>query len=204
MHAVVFDIDGTLLQSAEVDDALYREAVQSVLGTVQFRSSLTDYTYVSDAGILQEILADNAIRFELALVDAIKSHFVDALKSHVSTVGPFPEIPGAREMLRHLRQSSNHSVAFATGGWRASAKLKLDSAGFGEFGFPLASSDDAHDRMEIMRIALADLGSHFDSITYYGDGPWDQEASGRLGWNFVAVGPALGGLESYPARTSSG
>ena len=197
MHAVVFDIDGTLLESAAVDDALYREAVRAVLGDLRFRPSLTDYTYVSDSGILQEILVDNAIQDDPGLVDAIKSHFVDALKSHVAAFGPFPEIPGATAMLQRLDESSRHSVAFATGGWRASAMLKLDSAGLSAFGFPLASSDDAYDRTEIMRIALAGLGAGFETVTYYGDGPWDRDASRKLGWDFVAVGRVLGGLESY-------
>lgn len=197
MHAVVFDIDGTLLQSALVDDALYREAVRAVLGSVQFRPSLADYTHVSDAGILQEILTDNAIRHEHAVVDAIKAHFVGSLRSHLSANGPFPEVPGAGSMLRRLEDSLDHAVAFATGGWRAAAQLKLDSTGLGEFGFPLASSDDAHERIAIMQIALASLGTGFESVTYYGDGPWDRDASRQLGWNFVAVGPALGGIESY-------
>lgn len=198
MHAVVFDIDGTLLESAAVDDALYREAVRAVLGGVQFRPSLADYTFVSDSGILQEILVDNSIEEVPGLVEAVKSNFVRALGSHVATNGPFPEIPGAGQMLRQLQSSSMHSVAFATGGWRASAQLKLDSAGLGGFGFPLATSDDAQDRTVIMRIALASIGDSFESVTYYGDGPWDRDASRILGWNFVAVGPALGGLESYP------
>ncbi len=48
-----------------------------------------------------------------------------------------------------------------------------------------------------MRIALSQLGDSFSSVTYYGDGPWDRDASLQLGWNFVAVGSELGGLESY-------
>ena len=50
MHAVIFDIDGTLLHSAAVDDALYREAVRRVLGEVQLRPSLHAYDYVTDTG----------------------------------------------------------------------------------------------------------------------------------------------------------
>ena len=87
MHAVVFDIDGTLLQSATVDDALYREAVRDVLGDVQFRLSLTDYSHVSDSGILQEVFSDNAIAYEPALVEAIQTCFVDSLWNFVA-VGP--------------------------------------------------------------------------------------------------------------------
>jgi len=197
LHAVVFDIDGTLLQSAAVDDALYQEAVRSVLGDVRIRSSLSEYSYISDSGILTEIFADNCIPADPELVDSIKAHFVEALKLHISTEGPFPEIPGARNILSSLSRSLNHSVALATGGWRASALLKLESSGFGGLNVPLATSDDAQDRKEIMRIALSRLGKSFDTVTYYGDGPWDRDASRELGWHFVPVGSALGGLKSY-------
>ena len=48
-----------------------------------------------------------------------------------------------------------------------------------------------------MEIALSQLGARFESVTYYGDGPWDREACLDLGWGFVAVGPQRGGLDSY-------
>jgi hypothetical protein len=52
-------------------------------------------------------------------------------------------------------------------------------------------------RAEILKIALAGLDRHFDKITYFGDGEWDQAACSTLGWSFVAVGSALGGIESF-------
>lgn len=100
-------------------------------------------------------------------------------------------------MLARLMRSPDHVVAIATGGWRQSALLKLDTGGFGEIGCPIATSDDAPDRTDIMKIALAQLGSSFSSITYYGDGTWDRDATYALGWDFVPVGPVLNGLESY-------
>jgi hypothetical protein len=75
--------------------------------------------------------------------------------------------------------------------------LKLQTSGFDLAELPMASSDDSYDRTQIMRIALSRLGNRFESVTYYGDGPWDKAACETLGWRFVAVGPALGGIESY-------
>ena len=201
MHAVIFDIDGTLLQSAAVDEALYVEAILSVLGDVQFRPSLEDYDFVTDAGILSQVLDDNGIAHRSKAVSAIKTTFVDALRCHISERGPFQEIPGAKDLLDALRESATHVVGIATGGWRESAVLKLTSAGFDLAGLSFATSDDAHDRKEIMRIALTGLGAAIDSVTYYGDGPWDRDACAELGWQFIAVGPALGGLESYDAAS---
>jgi len=102
-----------------------------------------------------------------------------------------------KTVLPIFADSDDHSVAVATGGWRATASLKLESAGFDLRGAPLATSDDARERIEIMRVALSRIGSRFESITYYGDGPWDRDACHDLGWRFVAVGSHLGGIESY-------
>ena len=177
MHAVIFDIDGTLLQSASIDDTLYRDAVRFVLGTVRLRQSLEDYEFVSDSGVLAQIFADNAVVNDQARIQAVKSRFVELLRQHIADNGPFPEIPGARDLLTRYTRSPDHAVAIATGGWRESALLKLETSGFADYGFPLASSDDAYERKEIMRIALSRLGDEFMSVTYYGDGPWDRHRS---------------------------
>lgn len=197
MHAVIFDIDGTLLQSAAVDDELYQQAVRHALPDAHIRPSLTDYDYVSDSGILSQIFIDNNISASEQLADAIQSRFVELLMNHIDRSGAFVEIPGAMRFLRHHIASPDHAVAYATGGWRVSARLKLMAAGFDQFDIPLATADDAMDRKDIMLTALDRLGESFRSITYYGDGPWDRDSSEQLGWDFVAVGEKLGGLDSY-------
>ncbi len=197
MHGIIFDIDGTLLESAEVDDRLYREAVRSILGPVRFRTSLHDYDPVTDSGILAQVLADNSMLPEPDPTDRIRSRFVAALRQHVADHGPFREVPGAGRLVSALRASERHAVAIATGGWAESAIYKLESAGLDIAGIPLATSNDAFDRVEIMRIAAARLNAELESVTYFGDGPWDRSASERLGWNFVPVGTALGGLETF-------
>ena len=173
------------------------QAVRRVLGEVRLRPSLHAYDYVTDTGILYQIVADNEIPVEQEPLLEIKSHFVDLLRSHVEEHGPFVEIPGASELLDSLRASATHAVAIATGGWRESAVLKLESAGLYLSDLPLATSNDHHERTAIMEIALTQLGSGIDTVTYFGDGPWDRDACRTLGWEFVAVGPELGGIESY-------
>ncbi len=198
MHAIVFDIDGTLIQSASVDDALYKDAVRSVLGPVRFRPSQSDYEFVTDSGILRQILTDNSIPATACRVSEIKSRFVGALTEHIASRGPFAEVPGARRFMASLRSSRDSAVAIATGGWREPAVLKLESAGFDCDGLTIATSDDSHERTAIMQTAVAKLGNGFRSVTYYGDGPWDRDACAILGWRFVAVGPALSGIDAFP------
>ncbi|MCG8370289.1 MAG: HAD family hydrolase, partial [Proteobacteria bacterium] len=188
MHAVIFDIDGTLLHSAAADDALYRQAVRDVLGGVSLRARLHDYDFVTDTGILRSILEDNAIARTRAHLDAVRDRFVELLEAHIERHGPFDEIPGAGGLLRSLAESPQHAVALATGGWRESAELKLRSARIDHAGIPLVTSDDHLERTAIMETALHRLGENFASVSYYGDGPWDRRACAVLGWHFVPVG----------------
>ena len=50
-----------------------------------------------------------------------------------------------------------------------------------------------------MLYALGQLEGYFSSVTYFGDGLWDKAAADQLGWEFVAVGPRLGGIASFDA-----
>jgi len=196
MKAIIFDIDGTLLESMSVDTELYFSAVTEVLGPVRVRE-LSDYEHVTDSGILAQILEDNKIPQDASIIGSVKAVFVEGLKHHVEHVGPFPEIDGAVQFFDKVRSASHLRVAIATGGWRESALLKLNSAGFNIDGVPLATSNDAHSRVEIMQTALRQTGGDVASVTYFGDASWDQRACRELGWDLMAVGPDLGGIESY-------
>lgn len=200
MHAVIFDIDGTLLQTDASDDALFLQSVRSALGNVQLRSSWGMYTQFTAAGILTEILCDNDIAVTPERMAAVRGCFIEGVRHHVSEHGPFPEIPGARSYVQSLHASTTHRIAYATGGWGDSALLKLSLASFPVNGIPLASSDDHTDRSQIMLQALSQLNGSFESITYYGDGSWDALAASALDWQFVPVGRKLDGLKQYVTR----
>jgi beta-phosphoglucomutase-like phosphatase (HAD superfamily) len=197
VRAAVFDIDGTLIESIAVDNSLYIDAVRHVLGDVEIHDGWEKYTRVTDTGILAQICDENAVPFSAEVSQAVMDDFVARLSSHVATHGPFREFPGALRYLTSLRQRPDVRVAYATGGWRASAMLKLSSAGFPLQGIPLASSDDYQDRTRIMLHALAQLDGSIESVTYFGDGVWDRQATAELGWEFVPVGAELGGIRDF-------
>ena len=197
MRATIFDIDGTLIESMSVDTELYFSSVNEILGPVNLRRKLGDYDHVTDSGILAQLLSDNGYSFDSKVAASIKAVFVAKIREHIKTVGPFPAIDGAVQFVENARESDGVRIAIATGGWRESALLKLASAGFSIEGIPLVTCDDSPSRVAIMRSALAKIGDNFQSVTYFGDAQWDQSACRSLGWNFVAVGPDLGGIESY-------
>jgi len=176
MHCIVFDVDGTLIDSNRVDGELYISAIRTVLGPLRIREKWSSYKNVTDAGILQEIIAENRVRNSDVATAEIKRVFVESIERHIAQNGPFRELPGAKEFVAEICATPDHVCAYATGGWRVSAMLKLETSGFNVEDIPLSSSDDSAERRTIMLRALEKHGESFESVTYYGDGSWDREA----------------------------
>ena len=195
MKAIIFDIDGTLIESMAIDTELYFASIQAVLGPVRTRKELDDYDHVTDSGILTQIFEDNGYPVDEESFSAIRSSFVASLRRHIETTGPFEPIDGAIEFLEATREAADKRIAIATGGWRQSAILKLTSAGFDIEGIPLVTSDDSPSRVEIMRTALRAIGSEFELISYFGDAEWDRRACNALGWRFLAGITSYSGIE---------
>jgi FMN phosphatase YigB (HAD superfamily) len=204
MHAAIFDIDGTLLDSYGVDNSMYADAIRMALGPVTIRDGWEKYARVTDTGVLADICIDNSLPYDESVSDRVMRVYLESLLAHQEVHGPYREVPGAMQYLATLRVRPDVRVAYATGGWRATAEHKLRSAGFPLDGIPLASANDHPDRTLIMLHALGQLEGPFTSITYFGDGIWDRRASEQLGWNFVAVGPKLGGLLEFDPEIGLG
>lgn len=202
MHAAIFDIDGTLLQTDASDDVLFLQSVHEALGNLKIRPSWSLYTQFTAAGIVEEILRDNDIEATERTVASVRDRFIEGVRQYTRQHGPFPEVPGAVSYVNGLHASATHRIAYATGGWGGAARLKLWHAGFPLDQVPLASSDDHFERPQIMLRALALLQGQFETITYYGDGHWDAQAAKSLGWGFVPVGRKLGGLEEFATHAA--
>jgi hypothetical protein len=67
--------------------------------------------------------------------------------------------------------------------------------GFEIADIPLASSSDAVVREHIMLQALDRAARFhqvsFSEVTYFGNAPWDIEASRNLGWKLIGIGPRI-------------
>jgi phosphoglycolate phosphatase-like HAD superfamily hydrolase len=191
----MFDLDGTLLESNKLDIHCFSGAMTRVMGIENIECDWTDYPYVTDEGIVSEIvkrcLSRPATQRELS---DIRSIILELLRSQAGTNPEnFAAIPGALDLFDSLKKNGNCGVAIATGCWKESALLKLSTAGFDTTCLPLASSDDSHRREDIMRIAHAraldfwGVGK-FETVTYVGDGVWDIKASNKMGYHFIGIG----------------
>ncbi len=191
MQLVMFDIDGTLVDSNAFDSDLYAQAIQTELG-VQVDKIWASYRNVTDSGILEELLEQHASDGDwVKLGSRVKSKFIDLIHEYVTSKHHLVEaIPGACKLLDRFKQLPDVTVAIATGGWRETAELKLKAVGIDYEDLAFATASEARSRIEIMQLAERQAASHavFSRKTYFGDATWDQQASKKLGYNFVAVG----------------
>lgn len=201
MKHFMFDIDGTLIQSYELDSQCYVASVQSVLGFTP-NDDWGSYKHTTDSGILKEIAShlSSPSPFEV-IQQKVKAAFLSNLRFAIEKE-PITPIDGALDFLNKLKSNDDISISIATGGWKESAILKLESAGFNLDGVFLASANDHCSRVEIMKRALPHSIKPED-VMYFGDGEWDKRACEELGFTFILVGnrfkhkPSIQSFENF-------
>jgi phosphoglycolate phosphatase-like HAD superfamily hydrolase len=203
MQLVMFDIDGTLVESNALDNDSYLQALSEVFGFSEISSDWASYSHVTDAGILREVCQRKLGRSpSAAAVEEFQKRFLTLLKESAAVHG-LNSIPGAFQMLSGLLESSNYAVAYAGGGWKASALFKIQSVHLPIQNIPYAFSDDDESREGIMAVALARAEKHyrrsFQNIVYIGDGIWDIRAARNLGYGFIGIGAGDRATELFSA-----
>tara|TARA_S200000501_G_C20871366_1_gene764384 strand:+ start:4707 stop:5348 length:642 start_codon:yes stop_codon:yes gene_type:complete len=194
MKVVIFDIEGTLTETNAVDSDCFIRSVGEVLGIKDFETDWSQYQFVTDSGVAQEISQRYCDRpMSGALTKAFHEHLVTELRGQPKSM--FQAIPGAIDFLNSLVKSRNYAVALTSGAHEASARYKLETAGFEIAGLPLASSSDAVVQEHIMLQALDRAArihqASFSEIYYFGDASWDIEASRNLGWKLIGIGSKI-------------
>jgi len=195
MQLVMFDIDGTLMETMKVDGECFVRSFAEVFGFTDIDSDWSHYPHVTDAGIFHEIYASRMGRPPIALdVSRFREHFIELL-AVASLQSPFAPVAGAGRLLSRLACSDSHRVSLATGSWRDSARLKMASAGMCFDDYPAASADDALERESIMKLSEQRAGERyggpFAGTVYVGDGVWDARACRTLGIPFIGVGSGV-------------
>jgi phosphoglycolate phosphatase-like HAD superfamily hydrolase len=189
----VLDIDGTLMQTHEIDNQCYWAAVHDVYGIQSDAEALINFRHISDSGILQEwcqrSLGRNPLENEIGQIRALFMDLMESIAAEQPEI--FTPRSGLEPWLESMTEHNGASLAIATGSWGNTAAFKLEFSGLARFGLSVASADDAISRADIMSVALSRLElepvpeSHM--ITYIGDGPWDFMACQELGWSFIGI-----------------
>jgi len=199
MNLAIFDIDGTLTGTDQVDEICFVQALADAHAINGVSTDWAGYPHTTDSAITFHIFRERFKRDpeEDELLE-LQTRFVQLLNEHkVKDSSLFAEIDGAQVMLRRLNRETQWRVALASGGWRASAALKLKAAGIGVDDYPGAFADDGFSREEILQSAVLKAQAlyrqdHFDRIVSVGDGLWDVRTARNLKFPFLGIGSGDG------------
>jgi phosphoglycolate phosphatase-like HAD superfamily hydrolase len=195
MYLAIFDVDGTLTKTNHVDDLCFVRAFADEFAITGINTDWSDYPDVTDSGITRQIFLDRCGRLPTTdELSRLQNCFVRLLQeSFGQTPQLFVEIPGASIALKKLLREPDWAVAIATGGWRASALLKLQKVQIDIEGIPAAFADDGITREEVIKRAIGRAQNLyrqecFDQVIYIGDAVWDVRTARQLGFAFLGVG----------------
>lgn len=192
MKYIIFDIDGTLTDTTEVDDKCYTKAIEDTFGFHDFETNYGHYRNTTDSGIIDQLFRERLGRsYTAEEQQQFIIHFCTLLEqAHKNDC--IREINKAGKVLEILCQQEHISVGLATGGWRESALFKLRCAGINIDGCSAASfAQDAMARHEIINHTIRKMKEKHrvapESIVYVGDGNWDYLATKQLGIQFIGI-----------------
>ena len=191
MRVVVFDIDGTLTNTSEIDGHYFSASVRNVL-RIPFEPGWSEFQEVTDAAILADLCARHSSRPYEQVEAEVQEDFFGQLEGAVKTdPDAIRAIEGAPSIFGEVRRAG-WTPAIATGGWQRSAQIKLTAAGIPTGGVPLVSSSDYVRRVDIVQAAIrhASGGESTTEVVSVGDGTWDVKAAQALG--IPLIGRATG------------
>jgi phosphoglycolate phosphatase-like HAD superfamily hydrolase len=200
---VIFDVDGTLLDNMETEEACYIAALSEGFGLTALDTDWRTYEHVTDEGVALEAhrrafgVAPSAERMAQTV-----DRFV-ALITDVHAQSPLKPIAGAAELLAKL-PGHGWMPALATGAWRRAAQFKLAAVGLPIADLALATAEDGPARIAIVQAAWARAvvgRPAFEHVILVGDRSWDAGAARALRVPFVgrASGERAAELRSYGA-----
>ena len=193
MTLVMFDVDGTLTHSNELDTRCFVRAVEEVFGFTAIDEDWSRYTHTSDAGILEELFQRRLGRSPTTKeLEDYQPHFLKLLAAGLQRT-PMREVAGAGDILNALATKPDFAVSLASGAWRDSARAKMLSAGLPFDKFPGAFSEASPARTEIMLASRSHAAQQhqradFDYWVYFGDAVWDARACRELGVPLIGIG----------------
>ena len=191
---VLFDLDGTIVDSGWMILASYRHATQTVLGR-----EIPDEVLMArvGAGHLEEQMREFDADKAAELAQAYRE-FYAPLHSELQA------FPGMLELLRTLDEE-DRQLGIVSAKRHDIVQLALDALGFGDVLDVVVGSDEAprgKPHPDQILVALERLGSDPDETAYVGDAPFDVAAAQAAGVH--AIGVTWGGIHTRERMEAEG
>jgi pyrophosphatase PpaX len=178
-QAVLFDLDGTLIDSGAAILASFHHATETVLGR-RFADDVV-MASVGGHGIHRQMAAFDPERVD-ELVDAYRAHNLDLYRQ----IRLFPGIDAVLERLR----DDGRELGVVTVKSRVTVELTFQLLPLGSFFETVVTGDDVERHKpepDALLLALERLGGEPGSAAYVGDSPFDVQAAEAAGMGAIAV-----------------
>jgi pyrophosphatase PpaX len=191
---VLFDLDGTIVDSGWMILASYRHATTTVLGR-----DYPDEVLLANvgAGDLEEQMRE----FDLDKADELAKAYREFYAPLHSELEAFP---GMLDLLQRL-DDEDRRVGIVSAKRRDIVKLATDALGFGDRLDVVVGSDEAprgKPHPDQILVALERLGAEPDQTAYVGDAPFDIAAARNAGVH--AIGVSWGGIHTRERMEAEG
>ena len=117
MNLIQFVIDGTLVDSMDLESELYPIAVCEVLGIAEIKTDWSTYTNPTDSGIIREVMREDLSQLcHPEHIEKCKKRFLELLTNHINQhPDALSPIPGATEFIHFLESREQYKFAVNTG-----------------------------------------------------------------------------------------
>jgi len=191
---VVFDLDGTLVDSQHAIVASMRAAFESQKLTPPDAAQVRSVIGLPLDGAIERINPDVRGLQTQRIAEAYKNH------AHVvqgaAAKGPEPLMPGARAVLDRLEEAGL-LLAIATGKGRRGLISVLEAHGLRNRFVSLQSADDAPGKPDptMLRQAISEAGADIETAVMIGDTVFDLQMAHNAGVKSIAVSWGYHGVD---------
>ena len=193
-QAVIFDVDGTLVDSVDLHALAWQEALARFGHAVSFGQARGQIGKGGDKLIPVFLSQAEQADHGDALAEWRGEHFKS---KYLHMVRPFAAVP---DLLRRIREAGM-KVAVASSAKSAELGLYLKVAAITDLVDVATSSEDVEQSKpapDIFEVALAKLGVEGHDAVAVGDTPYDAESAGKAG--ISAIGVLSGGFTEEQLR----
>jgi HAD superfamily hydrolase (TIGR01509 family) len=185
---IVFDLDGTLVDSTYVHTLCWWEALQQ-FGHLRPMAAVHHTVGMGADHLLQDLLGDTRDRTQDS--DITAAHDVLFATWH-ERLHP---LPAARALLNWCRDAGL-TVGLASSGGERDLWAMMDVLDHPDFDVIVTGDDVASTKPspDVLGAALDRAGLEADEVVFVGDSVWDMQAASRVG--SVAIGVATGGTSA--------
>jgi len=194
---ILFDIDGTLVNTAGAGRLAMERAFREVLGVCDLSGAEgVPYAGRTDPVILDAIV--QALEIDSAMFNSrrerLVTRFVEELRQEMQIeTAERRTLPGVRSLLRRLASREEITLGLVTGNLESTARIKLEPFGINHYFATGGFASDHRDRRRIAAIgrdrAAEKAGIDFapSQVTIVGDTQHDVDCARANGFRAVAV-----------------